>query len=152
MDTFWIVVYRDTIEKHNEDNNLSAILVSEDFVEQYFNECIFNKLDYAMSLGDWLMEYTADETMDFYQYAKEHNAIIEIQHLRDWIEEADEIDKDCILHWEYLLGRKLVDYDEYSMIDSMIDEMVIEWEDREEFFDEYPELKKYMKAGGNEND
>lgn len=152
MDTFWIVVYRDTIEKHNEDNNLSAILVSEDFVEQYFNECISNKLDYVMSLGDWLMEYTADETMDFYQYAKENNAIIEIQHLRDWVEEADEIDKDCILHWEYLLGRKLVNYDEYSMIDSMIDEMVIEWEDRREFFEEYPELKKYMKAGGNEND
>lgn len=145
MDTFWIVVYRDTIEKHNEDNNLSAILVSEDFVEQYFNECISNKLDYTMSLGDWLIEYTADETMDFYQYAKEHNAIIEIQQLRDWVEEADEIDKDCILHWEYLLGRKLVNYDEYSMIDSMIDEMVIEWEDRQEFFEEHPELKQYME-------
>ena len=66
--------------------------------------------------------------------------------MRDWLKYADEIDKDCILQWEYLLGRKLSGYEEYEMLDKMIDEMVLEWESRKTFFKEYPELQKYRKT------
>lgn len=76
--TIWIEVYRDTIEDHNEDNNLSEILVTKDFAKQYFNEHI--EKDNDLVFGKWAVNHTADETMDFYQYAKEHNAIIEIRH------------------------------------------------------------------------
>lgn len=79
MKTIWIEVYRDTIEDHNEDNNLSEILVTKDFARQYFDECIA-KDDNQIVFGKWVMNHVADETMDFYQYAKEHNAIIEIRH------------------------------------------------------------------------
>lgn len=71
MNTIWIAVYRDTIEEHDEDDNLSEILVAEDFAEKYFNE--------VLVLDDWKNNYTADDTIDFYQYAKKHDAIIEIK-------------------------------------------------------------------------
>lgn len=73
MNTIWIEVYRDTIEEHDEDDNLSEILVTEDFAKKYVNECVGDDFD------DWFEGYTADNTMDFYQYAKEHDAIIEIR-------------------------------------------------------------------------
>lgn len=76
----WICVYRDTIEEHDEDDNLAEILVSEDFAEQYFNECISKNYDETIVFWNWVMNYDANDTMDFYQYAKEHNAIIEIRH------------------------------------------------------------------------
>ena len=78
MKTILIEVYRDTIEDHNEDNNLSEILVTTNFAKQYFNERIAKNDD--LVFGKWALNHTADETMDFYKYAKEHNAIIEIRH------------------------------------------------------------------------
>lgn len=63
--------------------------------------------------------------------------------MRDWLKDADEIDRDCIHRYEYLLGRKLKNYDEYSEIDGQVDEMVLEFESRKEFYKAYPELKKY---------
>ena len=76
MEKVWICVYRDTIEEHDDSFNLAEILVTKDFVEQYFKEC--NKNEYFKDLEDFLTEYIADDTDDFYNYAKEHNAIIEI--------------------------------------------------------------------------
>ena len=78
--TYWIEVYRDTIEDHNEDNNLSAILVTEDFAEQYFDECIAMNYEDHITFDNWIMNHEADETMDFYQYANKHKAIIDIKH------------------------------------------------------------------------
>jgi hypothetical protein len=63
--------------------------------------------------------------------------------MREWLKDADEIDRDCIHRYEYLLGRKLKNYDEYSEIDGQVDEMVLEFESRKEFYEAYPELKKY---------
>lgn len=63
--------------------------------------------------------------------------------MRDWLKGVDEIDIDCIHRYEYLLGRRLRDYYEYSEIDEQVDEMILEFESREEFFKAYPELKKY---------
>ncbi len=63
--------------------------------------------------------------------------------MRDWISSLDEIDRDCVHRYEYLFGRKLKDYDEYLEIDGQVDEMILEFESRKEFYKTYPELKKY---------
>ena len=65
--------------------------------------------------------------------------------MRDWLRDLDEIDRDCVHRYEYLLGRKLKSFTEYCMIDSEINEMVLEFESRKEFFECYPELKKYRE-------
>ena len=80
MENVWIEVYRDTIEDHNEDNNLSEILVTEEFAEQYFNERIAKNYEDYIVYGNWVVFHEADETTDFYQYALKHNAIIDIKH------------------------------------------------------------------------
>ena len=63
--------------------------------------------------------------------------------MRDWLASLDEIDRDCIHHYEYLLGRKLKDWNEYVEIDSQVDEMVLEFSGRREFFKAYPNLRNY---------
>lgn len=72
--TIWICVYRDTIEQHDDSNNLTDVEVTKEFAEQYFNE--YQK-EYYNSMEDFLSEYTADETEDFYGYAMKHNAVID---------------------------------------------------------------------------
>lgn len=62
--------------------------------------------------------------------------------MRNWISSLDEIDRDCIHRYEYLLGRKLKDWNEYVEIDNQVDEMILEFKGRKEFFEVYPELKK----------
>ena len=63
--------------------------------------------------------------------------------MREWIKELDEIDKDCVYKYEYILGRKLNGYSEYHEIDQQVDQMILEFDGRKDFFEEYPELKKY---------
>ena len=75
MEKIWICVYRDTIEEHDDDWNLTEVLVTKEFVRQYFKEC--NKGEYFNSLENFLNEYTADDTEDFYEYAMKHNAVID---------------------------------------------------------------------------
>ena len=65
--------------------------------------------------------------------------------MRDWLKGLSEIDRDCIHQYEYLLGRKLKDYNEYSEIDSQVDEMILEYETRKEFFHFYPNLMVYKE-------
>ena len=73
----WVCVYRDTIEKHDNDWNLTDVLVTTDFAERYFNERIASNEDNIWKTFDeFLSEYTADDTEDFYEYATKHNAII----------------------------------------------------------------------------
>ena len=78
-ETMWITVYRDRIEKYDEDwdCNLASVLVTKEFAEQYIQELGKNK--YFNSLEDFLNEYTADDTDDFYEYAINHNAVIEVE-------------------------------------------------------------------------
>ena len=38
VETIWICVYRDTIEEHNNNDNLTEVKVTMDFFKQYFNE------------------------------------------------------------------------------------------------------------------
>lgn len=75
MENIWICVYRDTIEEHDDDWNLTEVQVTKEFAEQYFKEC--NKGEYFKELEDFLTEYTADDTEDFYEYAMKHNAILD---------------------------------------------------------------------------
>ena len=77
METIWICVYRDTIEEHDDDWNLTEVQVSKEFAEKYFNECI-KTLEWNewKTFNDFLDEYTADDTEDFYDYAMGNNAVI----------------------------------------------------------------------------
>ena len=54
MNEIWICVYRDTIEEHDEVNNLSYVLVTKDFAKQYFNE---RQKEFYDSIEDFLNEY-----------------------------------------------------------------------------------------------
>lgn len=65
---------------------------------------------------------------------------------REWIKSLDEIDIDCIRKYEYLLGRKIESLSEYKEIDGKVDEMILEFNSRKEFFETYPELEKYRVA------
>lgn len=76
MEAIWICVYRDTIEEHEDDNNLAEVQVTKEFAEQYFNE--YQK-QYYNSMEDFLNEYTADETQEFYGYAMKHHAVIAVE-------------------------------------------------------------------------
>lgn len=82
-----VLVYRDTIAPHEYDSNLSLITVTKNFMKKYFNEKV--KDDYKnneeyknLTSKEWYNEvYSADDTEDFYHYAKEHDAIINVKHL-----------------------------------------------------------------------
>jgi hypothetical protein len=77
MEKIWICVYRDTVETHNDNWNLTEIQVAKHFAKQYFDEC---KAEYFDSFEEFLNEYTADNTEDFYSYALKHHEIISIAH------------------------------------------------------------------------
>lgn len=78
----WICVFRDTVEELEDDwqINLSEILVTEDFARQYFEEYCAEQYDEHIDFDNWIMNYDASETEDFYKYAKEHNAVIDVKH------------------------------------------------------------------------
>ena len=65
--------------------------------------------------------------------------------MREWVSQLDEIDRDCVHRYEYLLGRKLKGFKEYQEIDNYVEEMVLEYDSRKEFFEKYPELKLYRR-------
>lgn len=75
MEKMWICVYRDTIEEHDEIDNLAEVQVTMEFVEQYVRERQNGIFD---SVEEFLNEYTADNTEDFYEYAMEHGAVIQV--------------------------------------------------------------------------
>lgn len=76
METIGVCVYRDTIEKHNEVNNLSYVEVTMNFLDQYVRE---RQGGLFKDLEEFLNEYTADDTEDFYEYAMEHGAVIAVE-------------------------------------------------------------------------
>ena len=66
----WICVYKDTTPFDDGGvDNLIDLEVPESVVRKYMKE---NKLD-----DGWLETYTTDQTMDFYEFAK--NDIIDMQ-------------------------------------------------------------------------
>ena len=80
METVWICVYRDTVEEHDEDLNLTEVQVTKEFAEKYFNECIAtSEYNEYKTFDEFYDDYTADNTMDFYDYATKHNAVIKTE-------------------------------------------------------------------------
>ena len=77
QNTIWVGIYHDTIEDFDGDDNTAYICVTKTFAEQYYEECIRPQWDYG-SFEDFYDEYTSDDTLDFYDYAVKHNAIIDI--------------------------------------------------------------------------
>ena len=74
--TVGICVYRDTIEEHDEVNNLSYVEVTINVLVQYVRE---RQSGLFKDLEKFLDEYTADDTEDFYEYAIEHKAVITVE-------------------------------------------------------------------------
>ena len=76
MEKEWICVYRDTIEEHDEIDNLAYVQVTKEFVEQYVKE---RQNGLFESLEEFFDEYTADNTEEFYEYAMAHGAVIAVE-------------------------------------------------------------------------
>lgn len=76
MEKEWICVYRDTIEEHDEIDNLAYVQVTREFVEQYVRE---RQNGLFKDVEEFFNEYTADNTEDFYEYAMEHGAVIQVE-------------------------------------------------------------------------
>lgn len=80
----WVSVYRDTIEPHIESDNVTNILTTREIAEQYYEEEIkpnFGKdeIEWNDTYDFWKSWHTCDDTIDFYQYAKNHNAVLELE-------------------------------------------------------------------------
>lgn len=75
MEKVWVCVYRDTVEEHDEVDNLAYVEVTMDFLNQYVKE----RQKGFEDLEEFLNEYTADTTEDFYEYAMEHGAVIAVE-------------------------------------------------------------------------
>lgn len=76
MEKVWVCVYRDTVEEHDEVDNLAYVEVTMEFLNQYVKERLNGVFK---DLEEFLNEYTADNTEDFYEYAMEHNAVIAVE-------------------------------------------------------------------------
>ena len=76
MEKVLVCVYRDTVEEHDEVDNLAYVEVTMDFLNQYVKERLNGVFK---DLEEFLNEYTADNTEDFYEYAMEHNAVIAVE-------------------------------------------------------------------------
>ena len=76
MEKVLVCVYRDTVEEHDEVDNLAYVEVTMDFLNQYVKERLNGVFK---DLEEFLNEYTADSTEDFYEYAMEHNAVIAVE-------------------------------------------------------------------------
>ena len=74
-ETVWICVYKDTIRRHNDNDNLAYIKVLKSFAEQYHKQQTDSEWK---TVEEFLDNYTTDETCDFYLYAKNNNAILEM--------------------------------------------------------------------------
>lgn len=78
LDTVWITVYKDTIKQHDDDSNLVDIEVTVDFSKQYFDECIKRSDCEWQTYEEFMDNFTADDTENFYEYAVKRNAILDI--------------------------------------------------------------------------
>lgn len=120
-----------------EATDLSEIPVSQETYN--LNDIVFS----AKKEGNEIIK-------DFIHYQRSYESPENAKNTdSDWLENLDEIDRDCVEQYEFLLGRPLKDHNEYSTIDKEVDEMILEWETPEEFFKAYPNLKKYAANNNN---
>ena len=76
MEKIWVCVYRDTIEEHDEADNLAYVQVTMNFLAKYVRE---RHEGFFKDVEEFLDEYTADNTEDFYEYAMKHGAVIKVE-------------------------------------------------------------------------
>lgn len=76
MEKVLVCVYRDTVEKHDEVDNLAYVQVTMDFLAKYVRE---RQDGFFKDVEEFLNEYTADNTEDFYEYAMEHGAVLQVE-------------------------------------------------------------------------
>ena len=65
--------------------------------------------------------------------------------MRDWYKTASDIDRDCIHWWERLFRIQFKSYEEYSKVDALIDEMILEYENKKELKQFYPNINADVK-------
>ena len=75
-----LCVYRDTIEEHDCDWNLSEIDVPEEIARQFFEECLKDTNCEWKTYEEFITNYTADDTEQLYDYAVKHDAVLSIVH------------------------------------------------------------------------
>lgn len=75
MEKVLVCVYRDTIEEHDEVDNLAYVEVTKKFLELYVRE---QQGGFFKDVEEFLNEYTADNTEDFYEFAMEYGAVIQV--------------------------------------------------------------------------
>ena len=145
-DTVWICVYRDTLGFGDDNDNLTHILVPTAWLMSQLER-------EGQNIEGWFDEYTADSTDRIASAARLQGKILDCSHpgikaallqQPDWFFTLEQIDQDCVEQYTYLLGRPLVSEEEYKEIDGQVDEMILEWENPDAFFEVYPDLKKYM--------
>ena len=74
----FLLQYKQECRKNIADNNISYVKVTRDFAKNYWEE---RQSEYYTTFDEFLDNYTCDDTVDFYKYAKEHDAIIEIKNI-----------------------------------------------------------------------
>lgn len=83
----WITVYADTVPGYEdaEDYDFLTIKVSKELAENYFNDTQDKSRtrgnidkDHYDCFDDWLNDYICDDTIGFYDYAAQRDAILDI--------------------------------------------------------------------------
>lgn len=152
-DSVWICVYRDTLGFGDDNDNLTNILVPTDWLLSQLEK-------EGQPIQGWFDEYTADSTDRIASAARLQGKILDCSHpgikaallqQPNWFSDLDQIDQDCVEQYTFLLGRPLVSKEEYKEIDSLVNEIILDWEGPpEEFFEAYPDLKKFAATPGRE--
>lgn len=152
-DTVWICVYRDTLGFGDDNDNLTNILVPTDWLISQLKE-------EGQPIAGWFDEYTADSTDRIASSALLQGKILDCSHSGikaallqqpEWFFSLEQIDQDCVAQYAFLLGRPLVSEEEYKELDALVNEMILDWETPEAFFDAYPDLRKCTAVWGREH-
>ena len=67
--------------------------------------------------------------------------------MREWMKELNDTERDAVHEFEYLLGRKITDKNEFHAIIKILPkEAMLNGYGRVEFFRAYPFMRKYKKS------
>lgn len=85
LDVVCITVYEDTVPGHEDGDDFLNIVVLRKTAEDYFNDMIDKTVtwgnidkDHYDCFDDWFHDYICDDTMGFYEYAAQRDAILDI--------------------------------------------------------------------------
>lgn len=96
--------------------------------------------------SDWREDYYRGQ-MDALEEVLQELDIDIPEDSRVWFDKLHDIDCECVIAWEKLLGRNLEDENEYTKLEDELNDMILDWIDwPRKFFEEYPEFLKYKKV------